>query len=127
MDRGRLELLAREKELNRRRDELAAQRRRLPWVPVDEDYRFEGPDGTSSLHDLFDGRSQLIVYHFMFGPDWDEGCPSCSFWADSFDGVVVHLAHRDLDLRGGVPGAVRGARRLRGTDGLELPLVLVGR
>ena len=95
---ARLELLEREKELNRRRDELAAQRRRLPWVHVDEDYRFQGPDGTRSLHDLFDGRGQLIVYHFMFGPDWDEGCPSCSFWADSFDGVLVHLAHRDTTL-----------------------------
>ncbi len=95
---ARLDLLAREKELNRLRDELAEQRRRLPWVPVEEGYRFEGPDGTVSLADLFAGRSQLLVYHFMFGPDWDEGCPSCSFWADSFDGVAVHLAHRDVTL-----------------------------
>ncbi len=92
----RLELLAREKELNRLRDQLAEQRRALPWVRLDKDYRFDGPDGTRSLADLFDGRSQLLVYHFMFGPDWDEGCPSCSFWADSFDGVGVHLAHRDV-------------------------------
>ena len=95
---ARLELLQREKQLNRLRDELAEQRRRLPWVPVEEDYRFQGADGTRSLHDLFDGRGQLIVYHFMFGPEWDEGCPSCSFWADSFDGVLVHLAHRDTTL-----------------------------
>jgi len=94
----RLELLAREKQLNRLRDELAERRRGLPWVRVDNDYRFDGADGTRSLQDLFDGRSQLLVYHFMFGPDWDEGCPSCSFWADSFDGVAVHLAHRDLTL-----------------------------
>jgi predicted dithiol-disulfide oxidoreductase (DUF899 family) len=93
---ARLELLAREKELNRFRDELAEQRRRLPWVPVDEPYRFDGPDGRRALTDVFDGRSQLLVYHFMFGPDWDEGCPSCSFWADGFDGVGVHLAARDV-------------------------------
>jgi predicted dithiol-disulfide oxidoreductase (DUF899 family) len=93
---ARLELLAREKQLNRLRDELAEERRRLPWVRVDNDYRFDGPHGQRSLRDLFDGRSQLLVYLFMFGPDWDEGCPSCSFWADSFDGTAVHLAHRDV-------------------------------
>ena len=95
---ARLDLLAREKELNRLRDELAEQRRQLPWVPVAKEYRFEGPDGERSLRDLFDGRGQLLVFHFMFGPDWDEGCPSCSFWADSFDGVTVHLVHRDVTL-----------------------------
>jgi predicted dithiol-disulfide oxidoreductase (DUF899 family) len=94
----RLELLAQEKELNRRRDELAAARRRLPWVPVERDYRFEGADGTRTLAELFDGCSQLAVYHFMFGPDWEEGCPSCSFWADNYDGVTTHLAHRDVRL-----------------------------
>jgi predicted dithiol-disulfide oxidoreductase (DUF899 family) len=78
--------------------EPAELRRRLPWVRVDKDYRFHGPGGPRSLPELFDGRSQLLVYHFMFGPDWDEGCPSCSFWADSFDGVAVHLAHRDVTL-----------------------------
>jgi len=93
---ARLELLAREKELNRMRDELAGERRRLPWVPVPGDYVFGGPDGERSLRDLFGGRGQLLVYHFMFGPDWDEGCPSCSFWADGFDGVGIHLAHRDV-------------------------------
>lgn len=95
---ARLELLAQEKDLNRRRDELAVARRNLPWVPVDTDYRFDGAAGERSLSELFDGRSQLLVYHFMFGTDWDEGCPSCSFWADSFDGVAVHLAHRDVTL-----------------------------
>jgi predicted dithiol-disulfide oxidoreductase (DUF899 family) len=95
---ARLDLMAREKELNHLRDELAARRRALPWVPVEEAYRFDGPDGSRTLRELFDGRSQLLVYHFMFGPDWDEGCPSCSFWADSFDGVGVHLAHRDVTL-----------------------------
>jgi predicted dithiol-disulfide oxidoreductase (DUF899 family) len=93
---ARLALLDAEKDLTRRRDDLAEQRRALPWVPVDKPYAFEGPDGSVSLRDLFDGRSQLVVYHFMFGRDWDEGCPSCSFWADSFDGVGVHLAHRDV-------------------------------
>ena len=93
---ARLELLAEEKDLTRRRDDLAAQRRALPWVRIDKDYRFEGPDGPRSMAELFDGRSQLLVYHFMYGPDWDEGCPSCSFWADTFDGLDVHLAHRDV-------------------------------
>ena len=98
--RARLELLGREKELNRLRDQLAEQRRRLPWVRVDKEYRFDGDDGSRTLRQLFDGRSQLLVYHFMFGPDWDEGCPSCSFWADTFDGVDVHLAQRDVTFAG---------------------------
>src|SRR5258708_11823866 len=79
---ARLKLLAREKELNRLRDELAAERRRLPRVPVESDYEFDGPDGRVTLRDLFAGRSQLLVYHFMFGPGWGQGCPICSFWAD---------------------------------------------
>jgi predicted dithiol-disulfide oxidoreductase (DUF899 family) len=95
---ARLRLLAREKELNRLRDELAAERRRLPWVPVAKDYRFDGPDGRVLLAALFAGRSQLIVYHFMFGPGWEEGCPICSFWADSYNGMPLHLAHRDTSL-----------------------------
>jgi predicted dithiol-disulfide oxidoreductase (DUF899 family) len=93
---ARLELLQAEKELTRRRDELSHQRRALPWVRIDKAYEFDTTDGPRSLPDLFDGRSQLLVYHFMFGPDWDEGCPSCSFWADNFDGIGVHLAHRDV-------------------------------
>jgi predicted dithiol-disulfide oxidoreductase (DUF899 family) len=96
--RARLDLLQAEKELTRRRDELSRQRRALPWVRIDKAYEFDTPDGPRSLPDLFDGRSQLLVYHFMFGPDWDEGCPSCSFWADNFEGIGVHLAHRDVTL-----------------------------
>jgi predicted dithiol-disulfide oxidoreductase (DUF899 family) len=95
---ARLDLLQREKQLNHRRDELAELRRSLPWVHVDQDYRFEGHAGARSLRELFDGRGQLLVFHFMFGPEWEEGCPSCSFWADSFDGIGVHLAHRDVTL-----------------------------
>jgi predicted dithiol-disulfide oxidoreductase (DUF899 family) len=92
----RLALLQREKELNRLRDDLARQRRGLPWVRVEKAYTFQDAAGPVALADLFDGRSQLLVYHFMFGPDWTEGCPSCSFWADNFNGVTVHLRHRDV-------------------------------
>jgi predicted dithiol-disulfide oxidoreductase (DUF899 family) len=90
--------LTREKELTRHRDQLAAERRRLPWVKVDKPYGFDGPDGRESLVDLFAGRSQLILYHFMFGPGWEQGCPSCSFLADHIDGSLVHLAQRDVTL-----------------------------
>ncbi|TMB15342.1 MAG: DUF899 domain-containing protein [Deltaproteobacteria bacterium] len=95
---ARKELLEKEKEFTRRRDELSAERRRLPWVRVETRYVFDGPDGEESLADLFDGRSQLIVYHFMFAPEWEEGCRSCSFLADHIDGTLVHLAHRDVTL-----------------------------
>jgi predicted dithiol-disulfide oxidoreductase (DUF899 family) len=95
---ARLELLDREKELTRLRDELSRQRRALPWVRIEKPYVFATPDGSRSLAELFDGRRQLVVYHFMYGPEWDEGCPSCSFWADSYDGIGVHLAHRDTTL-----------------------------
>src|SRR5436305_6117094 len=88
---ARLELLAAEKELTRRSDELAQRRRELPWVPVEKDYRFATEDGDASLRDLFGGRSQLLVYHFMFGPDWEEGCPSCSAVADGFTGSIPHF------------------------------------
>ena len=91
----RRELLAKEKEFSRLRDELSQRRRQLPWEAVEKKYVFEGPRGKESLADLFDGRKQLVVYHFMFGPGWKEGCPSCSFLADSFDGTQVHLAQRD--------------------------------
>ena len=90
--------LAREKEFTRLRDQLSRERRALPWVKVEKDYVFQGPNGPESLGDLFDGRSQLLVQHFMYGPDWEEGCPSCSFWADSYDGFVVHLAQRDVTM-----------------------------
>ena len=95
---ARLELLEAEKELTRRGDELARRRQALPWVRVDKEYRFDTDDGSASLPDLFAGRSQLLVYHFMFGPDYKAGCPSCSAIADGFDGIVVHLANHDVAL-----------------------------
>jgi len=95
---ARQALLANEKRLTRARDELSRQRRELPWVKVDKNYAFEGPHGGETLADLFGGRSQLIVYHFMFGPDWEQGCPSCSFLSDHIDGSVTHLAERDVTL-----------------------------
>lgn len=91
-------LLAREKEFTRLRDEINAERLALPWVAVDKDYLFETPAGKKSLADLFDGRSQLVVYHFMFGPDWEAGCPGCSFMADHFDGTLPHLNNHDVTL-----------------------------
>ena len=93
---SRKALLTEEKAFNKERDRLAAARRALPWVRVDKDYTFEGEGGRETLSDLFAGRSQLIVYHFMFGETWEEGCPSCSFIAENFDGSAVHLAHRDV-------------------------------
>jgi predicted dithiol-disulfide oxidoreductase (DUF899 family) len=93
---ARKKLLAKEKRLTRERDALAAERRQLPWVKVEKSYVFDSPDGKKALADLFDGRSQLIVYHFMFGPEWNEGCPSCSFNMDHTDGALVHLAQRDV-------------------------------
>src|SRR5205823_1674910 len=96
--KARLELLRAEKELTRRSDELARRRQELPSVPVDKDYRFETDEGSASLADLFRGRSQLLVYHFMFGPDYTAGCPACSAIADGFDGFVVHLANHDVTL-----------------------------
>ena len=95
---ARLELLKAEKELTRRSDELARRRQELPWVRIDKEYRFETDEGSASLADLFRGRSQLLVYHFMFGPDYTAGCPSCSAIADGFDGFVVHLANHDVTL-----------------------------
>jgi predicted dithiol-disulfide oxidoreductase (DUF899 family) len=94
----RLDLLEAEKELTRRSDELAVRRQELPWVRIDKDYRFETDEGRASLTDLFRGRSQLLVYHFMFGPDYTVGCPACSAIADGFDGSVVHLANHDVTL-----------------------------
>jgi predicted dithiol-disulfide oxidoreductase (DUF899 family) len=93
---ARLELLAAEKEHTRRGDELARRRRELPWVPVEKDYRFATAAGPATLRDLFGGRSQLLVYHFMFGPGWTGGCPSCSAIADGFNGSVAHLEHHDV-------------------------------
>jgi predicted dithiol-disulfide oxidoreductase (DUF899 family) len=95
---ARKALLLKEKEFTKLRDELSQARRDLPWEPVKEDYIFEGPQGPEKLSDLFGRRSQLIVYHLMFAPEWDAACPSCSFWADSFDPVIVHLNHRDTSM-----------------------------
>ena len=95
---ARKELLAKEKEFTRLRDQVSALRRELPWEAVTREYLFEGPDGRQTLPQLFAGRSQLIVYHFMFAPDWDAGCPHCSHWADNFNGGIVHLNHRDVTM-----------------------------
>jgi predicted dithiol-disulfide oxidoreductase (DUF899 family) len=95
---ARRELLAKEKEFMRARDALSEARRALPWERVEKRYVFDGPNGEEALSDLFAGRRQLVIYHFMFGPDWTEGCKSCSFWADNFDRSVVHLAHRDVTM-----------------------------
>ena len=95
---ARRKLPAAEKAFTKQRDELSASRRQLPHVLVDKPFVFDGPDGEESLSNLFAGKSQLIVYHFMYGPEWSEGCPSCSFWADNFNGFTEHLAARDVTM-----------------------------
>jgi predicted dithiol-disulfide oxidoreductase (DUF899 family) len=95
---ARKKLLAKEKQLTRERDAIAAERRQLPWVKLEKNYVFDSPSGKKNLADLFDRRSQLIIYHFMFGPDWNEGCPSCSFNMDHTDGALMHLAQRDVSF-----------------------------
>lgn len=95
---ARKTLLAREKEVTRLYDQICAERRELPWVKVEEDYVFQGPEGDVSLAELFDGRSQLVIYHFMYGPGWEEGCKSCSFISDNIDAVNLHLPHHDVTL-----------------------------
>ena len=95
---ARTKFLAKEKELTRLRDELSRERREMPWERVEKDYEFAGLHGKRSPSGLFDGKSQLLLWHFMYGPEWKEGCPSCSFWADNYDGIVVHLRHRDANL-----------------------------
>lgn len=113
---ARKALLKAEKEFTRLRDDLSRRRRALPWERVDKRYLFQGPEGQETLESLFAGRSQLIVYHFMFGPDWERGCKSCSFWADHFDGMLPHLAARDTTLvaisRGPLDKLQAQARRL---------------
>ena len=91
-------LLAKEKEFTRLRDQLSKERRALPWVKVEKDYIFDGEKGQQNLADLFEDKSQLMIYHFMLGPDWEEGCASCSFWADNFNGIDIHLAHQDISF-----------------------------
>jgi len=95
---ARKRLLAREKEFTPLRDQLSAERRELPWVRIEKEYVFDGPGGKETLAELFDGRGQLMVYHFMFGPGWEQGCPSCSFVSDHIDGANWHLPHRDVTL-----------------------------
>jgi predicted dithiol-disulfide oxidoreductase (DUF899 family) len=95
---ARIAFLEKEKRFTRLRDELSQKRRELPWEAVTKAYVFEGPNGKQTLAELFDGRSQLVVYHFMFDPSWDAGCPHCSFWADSFNANIVHMAHRDATM-----------------------------
>jgi predicted dithiol-disulfide oxidoreductase (DUF899 family) len=93
---ARTRFLVKEKDFTRLRDQLSQERRNLPWERIEKEYVFDGPSGRQTLPDLFEGRHQLVVYHFMFDPSWDEGCPHCSLWADNFDGIGVHLNHRDV-------------------------------
>lgn len=95
---ARRALMEKEKTFTRERDRLSAERRTLPWLAIEKPYSFEGPNGIETLEQLFDGRGQLLVYHFMFPDSWEAGCKSCSFWADGYDGIAVHLAHRDVTL-----------------------------
>jgi len=95
---ARKKLLTEEKEFTRLRDQLSEQRREIPWERVEKQYVFEGPNGKETLAQLFEGASQLVVYHFMFDPTWDAGCPHCSFWADNFDRIPIHLKHRDISF-----------------------------
>ena len=124
---ARLELLEAEKELTRRSDDVARQRQQLPWVPVEKEYRFETEAGAASLADLFGGRSQLLVYHFMFGPEYTGGCPSCSAIADGFNGFAVHLEHHDVGLIAVSRAPIDRAAGLQATHGLDVSLGLVAR
>src|SRR6202048_1664821 len=118
----RAEPLAKEKEFTRLRDRLSQQRRDLPWVRVEKEYIFDSPKGKETLADLFEERSQLVVYHFMFAPDWDEGCPHCSFWADNFNGIGVHLNHRDVTMVAISRAPLAKLEAVQETDGMELQM-----
>jgi Bacterial protein of unknown function (DUF899) len=118
---ARLELLQAEKELTRRGDELARRRQELPWVRIDKEYQFETDEGSASLADLFRGRSQLLIYHFMFGEDWKAGCPSCSMIADAFNGSVVHLANHDVTLSAVSRASCQNCRRTSSGWGGRFP------
>ena len=124
---ARKELLVKEKAMTHAQDALGAERRKLPMVKVDKAYVFDSPSGRKTLAELFDGRSQLMIYHFMMGPDWAEGCPSCSFLADNIDGSVVHLAHRDVTLDCRFARTARQHRGLPPAHGLEIHLGLLVR
>lgn len=119
---ARRALLEEEKALTRARDALAEKRRALPWVRLEADYRFTGPDGDVTLADLFGPHGQLIVQHFMYGPDWENGCPSCSFWADNFDGIAAHLAARDTAFVLVARAPFERLRAFRARKGWSLPL-----
>ena len=118
---ARLELLEAEKELTRHSDELARQRQQLPWVPVEKDYRFETDEGSASLADLFRGRSQLLIYHFMFGPEYTAGCPVCSTIADGFNGFVVHLEHHDVAMMAVSRAAIAAIQAYKRRMGWSFP------
>jgi predicted dithiol-disulfide oxidoreductase (DUF899 family) len=122
----RIALLTQEKELTRQRDELAARVRDLPWVMIEKPYTFDSPTGKVSLADLFAGRSQLIVYHFMFDPTWSQGCMSCSFVADHYNGLVVHLAHRDISFVTVSKAPIDKLEQFRGRMGWAFPWVSGG-
>ena len=122
---ARKQFLAKEKEFTRLRDQLSEERRELPWERVDKNYVFDGPGGKETLAQLFDGRSQLVVYHFMFDPDWDAGCPHCSFWADNFNGIPVHLNHRDVTMVAISRAPHRQAGSLPQAHGMELQMAIV--
>lgn len=121
--KARLELLQAEKELTRQSDALAAKRQALPWVKVDKDYTFDTPTGRRTLAELFDGRGQLLVQHFMLGPDWQQGCPSCSFMADHTDGMTIHLAHRDVTMIAVSRAPLPEIERFRKRMGWQFPWV----
>ena len=122
----RQQLLKSEKELTRLADDITRQRRELPWVPVDKDYVFDTEDGEATLGELFRGRSQLVIYHFMFAPDWDEGCASCSGVADGFNQTHLHLQNHDVAFTAVSRAPPQEARRLSRADGLGVPLGVVG-
>ena len=124
--KARLELFKAEKKLTRRSDELARQRQELPWAPVNKGYGFETDEGSASLADLVHGRSQLLVYHFMFGPDFAAGCPSCSSIADGFNGITSHLANHD-GMLWAVSRAASEAAGVQAADGLDVPLGILCR
>jgi predicted dithiol-disulfide oxidoreductase (DUF899 family) len=123
---ARDELLAEEKELTRRSDELAQKRRDLPWVPIEKEYSFETEDGTKSLADLFDGRSQLLIYHFMFGPAWESGCPVCSSIADTIAPNAAHLAAQDVTMMLVSRGPVEKLQSFKKRMGWDLPWASAG-
>ena len=122
---ARLKLLEAEKELTRRSDDLARRRQELPWIRIDKEYRFETDKGGASLADLFRGRSQLLVYHFMFGPDYTAGCPACSSIADGFNGFAVHLANHDVTLTAVSRAPLKKLRDVQGENGVDVPLGVI--